>query len=79
MEYEKHISLNVVPIKFSIVSGNIALHIFSEDARLQYDIESLWTVGREYDKECNKPDDDLVEMLENHTLFLKDLTPNASK
>lgn len=72
-------ALIVSIIEFSIIiSGNIALHIFSEEARLQYDIESLWSVGPEYDKECNKPDDDLVEMLENHTLFLKDLTPNTT-
>lgn len=58
--------------------GNIALHIFSDEARYQYDIESLWSVGREYDRECNKPDDDILEMLENHTLFLKDLTPNTT-
>jgi len=59
--------------------GNIALHIFSEEARLQYDLESLWSVGPEFDKECNKPEDDLLELLSNHTLFLKDLTPNTSK
>ncbi len=64
------------PLNF--VPGNIALHIFSEEARQQYDIESLWSVGRQYDRECNKPDYDLVEMLENHTLFLKDLTPNTT-
>ncbi|XP_037043960.1 mitochondrial assembly of ribosomal large subunit protein 1 [Bradysia coprophila] len=58
--------------------GNIALHILSENARHQYDIESLWSVGREFDLECNKPADDVVELLENHTLFLKDLMPNTS-
>lgn len=58
--------------------GNIALHIFSEEARLQYDLESLWSVGPKYDKECNKPDD-IVQLLENHTMFLKDLTPNTSE
>lgn len=62
-----------------LVSGNISLHIFSEKARLEYDIESLWSVGRKYDVECNKPEDHVVELLENHTLFLKDLTPNTSK
>lgn len=30
--------------------GNIALHIFSKQARAHYDLESLWCLGEEYEK-----------------------------
>ncbi|XP_058065718.1 uncharacterized protein LOC131215347 [Anopheles bellator] len=53
--------------------GNISLHIFSAKAREHYDLESLWTVGSEYDGECNKPNKGLVELFEKHTIYLKDL------
>lgn len=56
--------------------GNIALHIFSQEARKQYDLESLWTVGAEFDAECQKPDDAMVEMYERNAIYLGDLTPN---
>lgn len=55
--------------------GNIALHIFSETAREQYDLESLWAVGPKYDRECNKPDELLVELFERHSVYLNDLKP----
>ncbi|XP_020807635.1 uncharacterized protein LOC110183652 [Drosophila serrata] len=35
--------------------GNIALHIFSPKAREEYDLESLWAIGSEYDRESQKP------------------------
>lgn len=53
--------------------GNIALHIFTREARKKYDIEQLWSVGAEFDAESNKPDDAVVEMYERHTEFLRDL------
>lgn len=55
--------------------GNIALHIFSENAREQYDLESLWAVGAKYDRECNKPNEPLVELFERHSVYLDDLKP----
>ncbi|KRT80144.1 hypothetical protein AMK59_8235, partial [Oryctes borbonicus] len=54
--------------------GNIALHIFSKEARPKYDLESLWAVGCEFDAEYNK-EDPIVEMLERHSIYLKDLKP----
>lgn len=33
----------------SVYVGNIALHLFLPGTRKKYDIESLWTVGPEYD------------------------------
>nr|XP_016993256.2 LOW QUALITY PROTEIN: uncharacterized protein LOC108054707 [Drosophila takahashii] len=35
--------------------GNIALHIFSPNAREEYDLESLWAIGSEFDRESQKP------------------------
>ncbi|EDV50155.1 uncharacterized protein LOC6545691 [Drosophila erecta] len=34
--------------------GNIALHIFSPSAREEYDLESLWAIGSEFDRESQK-------------------------
>ncbi|XP_049546110.1 uncharacterized protein K12H4.2 [Anopheles darlingi] len=53
--------------------GNIAIHIFSPEAREQYDLESLWTVGSFYDKELNKPNEDLIQLFEKHTVYLSDI------
>lgn len=54
--------------------GNIALHIFSREARRKYDLDMLWSVGPKYDDEYNK-EDPVVEMLEKHTIYLKDFQP----
>ncbi|KAK5646757.1 hypothetical protein RI129_005221 [Pyrocoelia pectoralis] len=54
--------------------GNIALHIFSKEARERYDLDSLWSVGPDYDKE-NQKKDPFTEILENHSFFLQDLQP----
>lgn len=34
--------------------GNIALHIFSKGARKEYDLESLWCLGLEYEKRIHR-------------------------
>lgn len=54
--------------------GNIALHIFSKEARELYDLDSLWSVGEKYDKEFNKKDP-IVDLLEKHSYYLNDLKP----
>ncbi|XP_067646202.1 uncharacterized protein [Eurosta solidaginis] len=55
--------------------GNIALHVFSPEAREEYDLESLWAIGIEYDKETQKPQDPLVELFEKHSIELNDMKP----
>ncbi|CAH4031604.1 uncharacterized protein LOC123711067 [Pieris brassicae] len=56
--------------------GNIALHIFSDKTRKVYDLETLWSVGPEYDEEIHKKSD-VVDILENYSSYLKDLKPLA--
>lgn len=36
--------------------GNIALHIFSKQSREIYSLETLWTLGDEYEKRTKKPE-----------------------
>ncbi|XP_069698294.1 mitochondrial assembly of ribosomal large subunit protein 1 [Periplaneta americana] len=55
--------------------GNIALHIFSRKARPVYDLESLWAIGSQYDLAYNKPDDPLITLIEQHSVYLGDLQP----
>ncbi|CAH2066369.1 unnamed protein product, partial [Iphiclides podalirius] len=56
--------------------GNIALHIFSDKIREVYDLETLWAVGPEYDKQMNEKSD-VVNIFENYSSYLKDLKPLA--
>lgn len=46
--------------------GNIALHIFSKPTRELYSLETLWTLGEEYEKRTKKSE--LEDMYEH---FLK--------
>ena len=55
--------------------GNIALHIFAAKTRAHFDLEQLWSVGHEFDALFNKKQDDYLDILERHSLFLRDLTP----
>lgn len=55
-------------------AGNIALHVFSKEARELYDLDTLWAVGPQYDDETNKPEP-ISDMLEKHTIFLSGLEP----
>lgn len=57
--------------------GNIALHVFTEKARKAYDLETLWSVGPEYDDKMNK-NSEVVDIFENYSDYLKDLKPLGS-
>jgi ribosome silencing factor RsfS/YbeB/iojap len=58
--------------------GNIALHIFSPATRKVYDLESLWTLGAEFDSKSNEPEGPLIELYERHSRYLDDLKPKSS-
>lgn len=57
--------------------GNIALHIFSPAARYNYDLESLWALGAQYDETCNKKEDDKLTHLDKYSIYLEDLKPKT--
>jgi ribosome silencing factor RsfS/YbeB/iojap len=58
--------------------GNIALHIFSPGTRKIYDLESLWSLGAEFDAKSNEPAEPLIELYERHSRYLDDLKPKSS-
>ena len=43
--------------------GNIALHIFTPVTRQYVDLETLWTVGPQYDDLVNEKDTDIIQLL----------------
>lgn len=53
--------------------GNIALHVFSKVKREEYDLESLWALGSDHDTLSNQPEDPLVKLLKEHSVYLGDL------
>ncbi|XP_063700342.1 uncharacterized protein LOC134830713 [Culicoides brevitarsis] len=57
--------------------GNIAVHIFSHAARYNYDLESLWALGSEYDENCKKKEDDKLTHLDKYSIYLEDLKPKT--
>ncbi|CAH1396191.1 unnamed protein product [Nezara viridula] len=57
--------------------GNIALHIMSSNARKRYDLESLWTLGSQYDFKTNQHDE-LNEFIKSYSINLDSLGPVPS-
>jgi len=57
--------------------GNIVLHLFDEPTREKYDLESLWTVGHEFDEltEGLAQDNDVQDVLSQHMAFVRSLSP----
>ena len=55
------------------ILGNIALHIFSAKAREEYDLESLWAIGSQYDKEVHKQQDPFADLFGNNSNFFNEL------
>ncbi|XP_003699310.1 ribosomal silencing factor RsfS-like protein, 312 [Megachile rotundata] len=56
--------------------GNIAVHIFSKSARPVYDLETLWSVGPDYDDKSRGTTEDIMEQ---YNAFLSDLEPLENK
>ncbi|EFN77761.1 mitochondrial assembly of ribosomal large subunit protein 1 [Harpegnathos saltator] len=58
--------------------GNIILHIFSESTREYYDLETLWTVGSQYDDKSNISKEP-VDPMDQYNAFLSELEPEENK
>ncbi|CAG2122733.1 unnamed protein product, partial [Medioppia subpectinata] len=55
---------------------SIVLHLFYGNIREHYDIETLWTVGHEFDEKIQRPEPDtVVDIMEKHMKYLEGLTP----
>lgn len=59
--------------------GNIVVHIFSQSAREYYDLETLWSVGPEYDSQSIKKDNENSRILADYSAMLASLTPIMPK
>ncbi|KAL1123907.1 hypothetical protein AAG570_001677 [Ranatra chinensis] len=55
--------------------GNIALHLMLSSVRKKYDIESLWSLGSEYDTKCNEKEDEILHLLNKYRINLDDFQP----
>lgn len=58
----------------SIDMGNIVLHLFQGETRDLYDLETLWTCGRDYDDKTQRPEKDVIaDLMDKHIKYLEDL------
>lgn len=58
---------------------NIVLHLFHPDTRNDYDLETLWTVGPEFDDQTVRPPHDpVVDMMKKHMQFIETLEPGST-
>lgn len=59
---------------------NIVLHLFLPDTRKEYDLETLWTVGPQFDEKTVRPKyDPIVDMMQKHLQFIENLDPKGSE
>ncbi|CAG2164343.1 unnamed protein product [Oppiella nova] len=55
---------------------NIVLHVFLAKTREYYDIETLWTVGYEFDDKIQRPEaDTTIDIMEKHMKYLETIKP----
>lgn len=62
-------------ILYFLCLGNIALHLITKDTRKNFDLETIWSVGENFDSHLNKPVDSLTALLNEHSFSLQDLEP----
>ncbi|XP_042867488.1 uncharacterized protein LOC122250204 [Penaeus japonicus] len=55
--------------------GNIALHIMKPDIRLEYDLETLWTVGAQFDDKCQEIEENPLDFFNAMGHFTKTSDP----
>ncbi len=59
-----------------LFTGNIAIHLFLQETRELYDLESLWALGPEFDEQSQAKPDDADEIFYG---LLSDLKPAQTK
>ncbi len=48
-----------------------------KETRDYYDIETLWTVGEEFDDKTQRPEvDSVVDIMEKHIKYLQEIQPS---
>ena len=57
------------------IAGNIALHLFLEETREKYDLETLWSVGEDFDDHTQQEERNPLAALLSDDYF-KDLDLN---
>lgn len=76
--YDRQIDLRRSPWQVMDLR-NIVLHLFQPAARKDYDLETLWTVGPEFDDQTIRPPyDAIVDMMQKHIQFIENLRPRDS-
>uniref|UniRef100_A0A023G1U4 Mitochondrial assembly of ribosomal large subunit protein 1 n=1 Tax=Amblyomma parvum TaxID=251391 RepID=A0A023G1U4_AMBPA len=55
--------------------GNVVLHVFLPEARRHYDVETLWTVGSDYDDLTRSKDDPVYNLLQQQIQLLQEVQP----
>lgn len=55
--------------------GNVVLHVFLEEARRHYDLETLWTVGSHYDDLTHAKDDPVYNLLQQQIQLMQEMQP----
>ncbi len=61
---------------YLLLTGNIAIHLFLQETRELYDLESLWALGPEFDEQSQAKPDDADEIFYG---LLSDLKPAQTK
>ncbi|KAK8752435.1 hypothetical protein OTU49_005631 [Cherax quadricarinatus] len=59
--------------------GNIALHIMKPQQREIYNLETLWTVGPQYDEQCQEKEESLMDMSDPLAGFTASTLPSENK
>lgn len=57
--------------------GNVVLHVFLPETRRHYDVETLWTVGSDYDDLTHAKDDPVYNVLQQQIQLLQEMQPRG--
>lgn len=49
--------------------------MLTKETRRDFDLETIWSVGEKFDTHLNRPEDSLVQLLDEHSFSLQNLEP----